>query len=288
MIKGSVWHLKDHLSSIHKDIAHNLGIHARDRSQKRTQAAQVVIPDEFFPKKQKITLDLNKTIRGIIRLFLRKNYALSGADDWPKELHTLKQEFDAYNKTLNRRNLRKYIMQAAEQIYQLIANDLKGKLPSIMFDSASRDKRHVFSASLRYLNGKEIIERTLGMVTLHEQHRSELLKNELTSLLERVGLNLNEIYSTCTDQGANMLKAADLIIEAQTSLRIAKDLEEQEIQSDDETDDELFNPDRVAQDHSVDSAVCVLNFKKILHWKLLKMDKKIMKYMMNYLTIWVL
>ncbi|KAG5666037.1 hypothetical protein PVAND_017781, partial [Polypedilum vanderplanki] len=47
-------------------------------------------------------------------------------------------------------------------------------------------------------------------------------------MLEIVGLTENDIYATCTDQGANMLRAADLMIEAQQVLTVCRELERDE------------------------------------------------------------
>ncbi|KAG5666512.1 hypothetical protein PVAND_014533 [Polypedilum vanderplanki] len=88
--------------------------------------------------------------------------------------------------------------------------------------------RHVFSASLRYAKGTEIIERTIGMLTQHDQQTGRNLKDQLTKMLEIVGLTENDIYATCTDQGANMLRAADLVIEAQEVLNVCRELERDE------------------------------------------------------------
>ncbi|CAG9811334.1 unnamed protein product [Chironomus riparius] len=138
----------------------------------------------------------------------------------------------------NRKKLREYILQAAGEdftendiediqeplkgIYKEIANETKGKLVSIMFDSASRHGRHVFAVSLRYAKGDKVVERTIGVITQHQRQTGANLFNQVELLIRKVGLTINDIYSTCTDQGANMLRAADLAIQAQDAIRICR------------------------------------------------------------------
>jgi hypothetical protein len=197
ILKGTIWHLKDHLASKHKDISQTLGLQARVRKQPRAadnnEGAEELV--DGAPKKIKIDVDFNRTVRGLVELFLKKNLSLSVADLIPKTLPSVQQEFKSYKRTLNRHNMKKYITTAAEQIYKLIEKDLKDAqaLPSLMFDSASRDGRHVFSASLRYAKGTEIVERTIGMLTQHNRQSGAALKAELIRLLARVGLTENEV-----------------------------------------------------------------------------------------------
>lgn len=91
-----------------------------------------------------------------------------------------------------------------------------------MFDSATRHGRHVFSASLRYALGEVLVDRTIGVITQHQRQTGRNLNTQINQLLGKVGLTQDNLYSTCSDQGANMLRAADLIIEAQAAIRIVR------------------------------------------------------------------
>ncbi|KAG5667031.1 hypothetical protein PVAND_015032 [Polypedilum vanderplanki] len=229
-LRGHVFHMKRHLQRMYQNITQRIGfqLHLPQREPRQQAPADNNDNGQLLPKRQKLDLDLNKTVKSLIRLFISRNYAFAGADDWLKELHILKQKFDAYGKTFNRHILKRHIMQESQQIYHLISEDLRGLRPSIMFDSASRNDRHIFSASLRYAQGTEIIERTIGMLTQHDQQTGRNLKDQLTKILEIVGLTENDIYATCTDQGANMLRAADLVIEAQEVLNVCRELKRDE------------------------------------------------------------
>ncbi|CAH1735728.1 unnamed protein product [Chironomus riparius] len=230
-IKGNISHLKDHLTSKHKIIARTLGLEPRNRSKRPREVDE----EEPLPKKLK-TVSINKTIRELIEFFLSSNISLNCAERLRK-VEIVQREFDAYNKVFNRKKLREYILQAAGEdtendiediqeplkgIYKEIANETKGKLVSIMFDSASRHGRHVFAVSLRYAKGDKVVERTIGVITQHQRQTGANLFNQVELLLRKVGLTINDIYSTCTDQGANMLRAADLAIQAQDAIRICR------------------------------------------------------------------
>ena len=186
------------------------------------------------PKKLK-PVNINKTIRELVEYFLSGNLSLNNADKL-KNVEIIKREFEANHQTFNRRKLKEYILKAAEQIYKEIAKEVRDKFPSLMFDSASRRDRKVFSASLRFAKGEEIVEHTIGVITQHQEQSAENLLNQIEQLLTKVGLTFNDIYSTCTDQGPNMLRVADLITEAQAAIRICRGLVTQEQDEDNEDD----------------------------------------------------
>lgn len=107
-----------------------------------------------------------------------------------------------------------------------------------MFDSASRRNRNVFSASVRYVLNGQIIERTIGCLTQNGRQLGSVLSNELIFLLSKIGKGVNDVYATCTDMGANMLKAADLILESQEQIHLFQQFTEERIEMDVE---ELLN-----------------------------------------------
>jgi hypothetical protein len=240
-IKGNLSHLKTHLSAMHVTIARALGLIKRNRTKRprETEEAQEETlneDEEVEPPPKKIKrVNINITIRELVKYFLKSNTPLNNAE-LMKDIQVIKNQFDAHNKVFNRKKLREYILQAAGEvhgrgeeseptgIYKEIANEVRGKLPSLMFDSASRHGRHVFSASLRYAKGDKLIDRTIGVITQHQRQTAANLFGQIEQLLRKVGLNIDDIYSTCTDQGTNMLKAADLTSEAQKAIRIVRDI----------------------------------------------------------------
>ena len=202
---------------------------ARGDRHKRPQVAEAESDNEEEqppPKKLK-PVNINKTIRELVELFLSKNMSLNNADKL-KDVEIIKREFEDNNKTFNSRKLKEYILQAAEQIYREIASEVRGKFPSLMFKSASRHETNVFLASLRFAKGVKLVEHSIGVITQHQHQTGSHLFHQIEQLLARVGLTFDDIYSTCTDQESNMLKAADLTREALAAIRICRGIANQE------------------------------------------------------------
>lgn len=103
-------------------------------------------------------------------------------------------------------------------------------------DEASRRGRSVLGVNIQYLAGKKIIVRTLGLIDLEVAHTAENIKNEVIHLIQVYGLSLGQIYTVTTDNGANFLKAVELLrreIARFRQTRAAESLIRSEDQSDD-------------------------------------------------------
>jgi hypothetical protein len=144
---------------------------------------------------------------------------MSAADDLGKE-HLLGQILKTFGITLNRHKIKDFILHAASSIYKLIEVDIKGALPSIVFDSASRNNRNVFCVSLRYLKNGKIKERTIGILTQKGSQTGTVLASQIIEMMAKVGKSPDDIYSTCADNAKNMAKASRLIASAQKQLNI--------------------------------------------------------------------
>lgn len=78
-------------------------------------------------------------------------------------------------------------------------------------DEASRRGRSVLGINVQYIIRKKVVVRTLGLVDLEVAHTAENIKNEVLKLIEAYGLSLGQIYSVTTDNGANFVKAVELL-----------------------------------------------------------------------------
>ena len=70
-------------------------------------------------------------------------------------------------------------------------------------------------------------DRTLGMLTQHGRQLGSVLVDQLTTLIAKVGKGADDIYSTCSDQGRNMIKASDAIKEMQNQMIICNEFVEE-------------------------------------------------------------
>ena len=77
-------------------------------------------------------------------------------------------------------------------------------------DIADRMGKSVLGINVQYLKQSEIVVRTLGMVQINCKHTGQNLKEMIIVVLNRCGLDINNVYSCTTDNSANMLKALEL------------------------------------------------------------------------------
>lgn len=122
--------------------------------------------------------------------------------------------------TLNRSVLKNFIIKASQQAYGILAEEIRDLILSVMFDSASRNGRNVFGVGIRYIKENRIKERTIGVLTQHNRQYGVVLASEVKDLLNKVEKNVDDVYSTCVDGGRNMLKASEILKEAQHQIHI--------------------------------------------------------------------
>lgn len=155
----------------------------------------------------------------IVKFFLEQNLSMRCADKFT-EIGFVKNVLDQANITINRDTMRGNFLKCAEQIYNIIKEETKNKLISIMFDSASRNNRHVFGVNICYRHEGKFRERVLGVLTQTGRQFGSVLAAQVIQLLEKIEKTINDIYVTCTDNGANMIKTSDILLEAQKELNL--------------------------------------------------------------------
>ena len=73
-------------------------------------------------------------------------------------------------------------------------------------DIADRMGKSVLGINVQYLKQSEIVVRTRGMVEINCKHTGHNLKDMIIVVLNRCGLDIQNVYSCTTDNGANMIK----------------------------------------------------------------------------------
>ena len=151
---GNVSHLKNHLHSKHKNISIELGILERRRVRNNNHNEDNGEENAAFlsRKKVKYDFDINDTVRDFIKSILMRNLPMTVADNIGKN-EMIRKAIQAFGAIWNRQKAKEFILKAADQIYEIIAKDIENVYSSLMFDSASRLNKNVFSGSIRYTKG---------------------------------------------------------------------------------------------------------------------------------------
>ncbi|RVE42487.1 hypothetical protein evm_012859 [Chilo suppressalis] len=113
--------------------------------------------------------------------------------------------------SLNSHSIKQFVSQIAEKKRADIAADIRGRMISIKVDSATRLDRSFFAVNTQYIVDGSIHIKHLGVVELHARSTAEYLKEKLLYILRKFKINIEQIYSITTDNGANMVKIVRLL-----------------------------------------------------------------------------
>ena len=212
--KGKLSNLKDHLLRKHKEKADEIEL------VEATSATRNRNDDEIqLIKRIKLDVDVNQLIREMIRLMMNRNLSMVSADEIG-QISLVKNALKEFKIVMNRHSMKRYIQHACENIFTLIREETENVLVSLMFDSASRYGRNVFGVSCRYIKDGQIADRTLGIITQEGRQFGEILAAQLENVIGKIGKCANDIYATCTDQGKNMMKASNILQNAQDQMKV--------------------------------------------------------------------
>lgn len=82
---------------------------------------------------------------------------------------------------------------------------------SIKIDSASRLDRCIVGINIQYICNGKIKLRTLDMYEAMSSQTGFYLKNVIVDVLHSYNIKIQQVYSITTDNGKNMIKAAELL-----------------------------------------------------------------------------
>ena len=119
---------------------------------------------------------------------------------------------------INRHNIKDLIKVRADQLRYQLKTKLKGKIISIKVDSAFRLDRSILGVNIQYMDSGQIIVNTLAMLELKEKHAAEYLLQRILDVLKKYNIDIKQIYSFTSDNGANFIKTGKLFKKMQICL----------------------------------------------------------------------
>lgn len=157
-------------------------------------------------------------------------FSLLDDSGFRKIVDPIVQELNKSKQTvaINPENIRDLVKMKAAAIRTSISQDLQGKLVSMKIDGATRLDRSIMGVNVQFISNGVIEIRTLALTELHEKHTSMNLKEFIITLCEKYKISPEQLYSITTDNGANMVKAVDLLVEELES-NDQREREEQEV-----------------------------------------------------------
>lgn len=110
------------------------------------------------------------------------------------------------SQTLNSHSIKKIISEKAEIVRKDIAKGVKGRLISLKIDSATRLDRTFFAVNVQYIENASVVIKTLGVTEMWDRSTSDYLREKLLYILRKYQINVDQIFTITSDNGANMLK----------------------------------------------------------------------------------
>lgn len=115
---------------------------------------------------------------------------------------------------INSLNIRDMVSSVAHVGREKLKNELKGRLLMLKIDSATCRDRSVLGINVQYTDGEKML-RTLAIRVLTERHTAEYISSVVNDVLHEYNVELRQVYSVTSDNGANMLKALSLLSDMQ-------------------------------------------------------------------------
>lgn len=99
-----------------------------------------------------------------------------------------------------------YIQVAGGAVRDLIKKEVRGKALSLIVDIGTKNNRSIFGVSLQYIHNGKLRNRAICMKELEESHTGEYLCKIVQDNLKLYDIDIEQIMTVTTDNGANVLK----------------------------------------------------------------------------------
>ncbi|KAE9522973.1 hypothetical protein AGLY_016604 [Aphis glycines] len=118
------------------------------------------------------------------------------------------------NFVINPQNIRIHVLNKAENIVNIIKNEVLNRPISFKVDCVIRLNRSIIGNNVQYQMEDKLQIRTLAISHLNDPHTGEYLKTVVLKVLNRYNITPEQIYSCTIDNGANMVKVVQLLADA--------------------------------------------------------------------------
>lgn len=235
VLKGNfVWNLRRHVIKRHNEIAQLINLSNNDTSTTESECVLINFsPCKKSNKNVKMVYNSKYIKKACVSMCTKRGIPFS-IFDIPEMKYFLDPYFEKYNVTVNAHNIVDFISEAAIKIKDIIKSELKNRIICIKVDAASRGDRKVLGVNCQFVRDGELIIRNLAVMDIIEKQTSINLKKNIQLILKDYDIALTQIGSITTDNGANMLRTAEMIKESQMDnlfLPPVEDISDDDIQT---------------------------------------------------------
>ena len=146
--------------------------------------------------------------------------------------------------SLDKDQVRKYIIDAAKAMKIAMKEDLKGKLVYLKFDAATRIRQNYLGLNVRYMFNEQSITKTLAVVDTLCEHKGRFIKVMIQKVLDEYEIPLKNVIMCVTDNAKNMIGTVQQInrdIQAEGGSRDV-DVDDDEDDEDEDNEDDDVEP----------------------------------------------
>lgn len=151
--------------------------------------------------------DEGDLIRCAVRVTANLNLPFRSWDD-PQFRRFIRPFEQFYKVRLSARTVRAKVLSSAEKVREKVKNTLCGELFSLKFDIASRKGKSFLGLTVQIIKDWKIHVLNLGLIPLEGSLSADYLQEQIYRRLNAFGLDVGQIVTITTDNGANVLLAS--------------------------------------------------------------------------------
>lgn len=205
----------------HYKLMHNKHFDESD-SDTEIQQLSSIVKKKSKHRQVYLKMDKNKFLKCCAGLVTVKNIPFRIFDDMDYFKELISPYEEEFKVNLNSKNISLIVTQAATKMKEVIRKNVNKRMISLKVDIATRMEKHILGINIQYIKDYKICINTLGMLQIKKKHTGEFLKTEIINCLREYNLDINQVYSSTTDNGANVVKASKMLKELQEEMQVRK------------------------------------------------------------------
>lgn len=193
-------------SNINGNREYNLASHLQHRHRQ-------IYEEIAAPKKDSMPVKRLKLLQDVIEIIAVNGRTFTHILDsgFMSIIHNKLQKLAAAGIGLNLTDphlpeVKKHLHEMAQKVKNIIKDEVRGRALFILVDVVTKNHRSIFGISIQYIVNGQLKIRSIGMIELLQSHTAIYLADIICARLKLFDIDLKQILTITTDNGANVLK----------------------------------------------------------------------------------
>lgn len=118
---------------------------------------------------------------------------------------------EGYAVTIDRKIIVKLVAEESDRVRSYIAEELKGKTFSIMFDVCTISTLSMLGVNVTFMKDWEMVCRSLGVIEIERHHTAVNLADMIFDILAEFELSLFNVFTMTSDTAKNAVATSDIL-----------------------------------------------------------------------------